>query len=66
MVLSTLGLSESYTNLTSQNIRCKRKVKQAEEPNPSVEGPSDVVPSTEIVQCTGTLHQLSDSMQSQA
>lgn len=64
-VLSTLGLSESYTNLTSQNIRRKRKVKQAEEPNPFVEGPS-VIPSTEIVQRTGTLHQLSDSMRSQA
>ena len=64
-VLSTLGLSESYTNLTSQNIRRKRKVKHAEEPNPFIEVPS-TDPSMEIVQRTGTLHQLCDSMRSEA
>lgn len=65
MVLSTLGLSESYTNLTSQNIRRKRKIKTAEEPNPFVEVPL-AAPSTEIVQHTRTLHQLSNSMRSEA
>jgi len=64
-VLSTLGLSESYTNLTSQNIQHKHKIKTAEEPNPFVEVPS-AAPSTEIVQHTGTLDQLSDSMHSKA
>jgi hypothetical protein len=67
-VLSTLGLSESYTNLTSKNIRRKRNVKQAEEPDPFVVLPvpdsESTAPLTEIVQRTGTLHQLSDSMRS--
>ena len=69
-VLSTLGLSESYTNLTSKNIRRKRKVKQAEEPDPFVVIPvpdsdsESAAPLTEIVQHTGTLHQLSNSMRS--
>jgi len=67
-VLSTLGLSESYTNLTSKNIRRWRKVKQDDELNPFVVRPDSEStipgPSTEIVQRTGTLHQLSDSMRS--
>ena len=66
-VLSTLGLSESYTNLTSKNIQRKRKVKQAENCDPFVEMPKaseSAAPPTETVQCTGTLHQLSDSMRS--
>ena len=64
-VLSTLGLSESYTNLTSKNIRWKRKVKQAEELDPFVVPDSQsTAPLTEIVQRTGTLHQLSESMRS--
>ena len=68
-VLSTLGLSESYTNLTSKNIRRMRKVKLADKTDPFVVAPAAVaestVPLTEIVERTGTLHQLSDSMRSQ-
>ena len=66
-VLSSLGLSENYTNLTSKNIRRKRKVKQAEEVDPfvvPVPVPESTDSLTEIVERTGTLHQLSDSMRS--
>jgi hypothetical protein len=70
-VLSTLGLSESYSNLTSRNIRRKRKPKQDEE-DPFMDSIPQAQPITsqstgpEFVQRTGTLHQLSDSMRSQA
>jgi len=69
-VLSTLGLSESYTNVLSKNIRRKRKVKHPEvEEDPFIDQPPIdqlPAPSTEIIQHTGTLHQLSDSMRSRA
>ncbi|KAF8162231.1 hypothetical protein BJ912DRAFT_1098508 [Pholiota molesta] len=75
-VLSTLGLSESYTNLTSKNIRRKRKVKKNEDDffmdptsSPSSLPPDSTAataPPSEYVQYTGTLQQLSDSMRSRA
>jgi hypothetical protein len=64
-VLSTLGLSESYTNLISKKRERKRKVKAKQgddsDENPFIEKPPEIVP-----QRPGTLLQLSDSMRSQA
>ena len=56
-VLSTLGLSESYSNLITRNVYRKRNTsKHARDSEQSSE------PSSEQVFLTGTLHQLSESM----
>ena len=63
-VLSTLGLSESYTNIITKNKRRSKSLKQI---------PLDaVLPELEILPpkknhsiYTGTLHQLSDSLRTQ-
>ena len=56
-VLSTLGLSESYSNLITRNIYQKRNTsKHAKELGQSAEE------SSEPVRRTGTLYQLSESM----
>ena len=57
-VLSTIGLSESYTNLTSKNLKHHRKKRGGEL---QLEGEVHTV-----VTRTGTLHQLSKSMHTQA
>jgi len=67
-VLSTLGLSESYTSLMSTNIRRKRKTKLPID-DPFLDTPVQAKPSStsaELVQRTGTVYQLSDSMRSRA
>ena len=56
-VLSTLGLSESYSNLITRNVYRKRNTsKHANASEQSAET------SSEQVRRTGTLHQLSESM----
>ena len=64
-VLSTIGLSESYTNLTSINLKRHRKKRNAREQEPEGNVSSSSDPEA-VVTCTGTLHQLSDSMRTQA
>jgi len=69
-VLSTLGLSESYTNIITKNVRRQRKAKgpraslkdlpETETAQTGVEEP------TPPFQRTGTLHQLSDTMRAEA
>jgi hypothetical protein len=67
-VLSTLGLSESYTNIITKN---KRRTKTIEQPpiDSILPGPDLEIllpkkgPSHSIY--TGTLHQLSDSLRAQ-
>ena len=61
-VLSTIGLSESYTNLISKNIRCYRKKEKRTDSELHLEGDS----TDSVVTRTGTLHQLSESMRTQA
>jgi len=65
-VLSTLGLSESYTSLMSKNIQRKRKGKlSASGDDPFIDtvlGQVDPSASADLVQRTGTVYQLSDSM----
>ena len=67
-VLSTLGLSESYTNIVTKNVRCQRKPKlsriaeDVQEPQGEGCKPEQVLPP----QRTGTLHQLSDAMREEA
>jgi hypothetical protein len=66
-VLSTIGLSESYANLTSKNLKRHRKKKDAGLGDLQLE--CDVLLSSddsEVVTRTGTLHQLSESMRTQA
>lgn len=62
-VLSTLGLSESYTNLMSKNPRRKRKTKPVND-DPFIDMPAE--PSTTELQRTGTVYQLSDNMRTRA
>lgn len=60
-VLSTLGLSESYSNLITRNIYRKRKTaKNAKDSEQAAAEGSDS--DSEQVRRTGTLHQLSESM----
>jgi hypothetical protein len=64
-VLSTIGLSESYTNLTSKNQKRHRKKKNGGEPQ--LEGNVSLSSGLDaVVTRTGTLHQLSESMRTQA
>jgi hypothetical protein len=66
-VLSTIGLSESYTNLTSKNIKRCRKKKDAGDSEVQLEGDmSFKLSSDAVVTRTGTLHQLSESMRARA
>ena len=80
-VLSTIGLTESYTNLTSKKLKRHRKKKKITgDLELHLEGdtlctPDEVVIHTgdtlctpddsEVVIHTGTLHQLSESMRTQ-
>ena len=67
-VLSTIGLTESYTNLTSKKLKRHRKKKKTSNSELQLEGDVLNTPgpeSDEIVTRTGTLHQLSESMRSQ-
>jgi hypothetical protein len=67
-VLSTLGLSESYTNIVTKNVRRQRKPKLSgvaedmREPQGEGREPEQILPP----QRTGTLHQLSDAMREEA
>lgn len=73
-VLSTLGLSESYSNLISNNILKKRQTKVLSEPPNTVHisetqadlNPASNLPLFEAQHRSGTLHQLSDSMRQKA
>lgn len=75
-VLSTLGLSESYTNLMSKNLqrirRPKKPLTQAvsdSEDNPFLDNPSTLQPpqpQTETPRRTGTVYQLSDIMRARS
>lgn len=73
-VLSTLGLSESYTNLMSKNVQRKKKIvlKEKADDNPFVDLPSEPASQSSdqqakiVIERTGTLHQLSDSMRERA
>ena len=58
-VLSTLGLSESYSNLITRNIYRKRNTSKHAT---KVSEPSATEPSSGVVHRTGTLLQLSESM----
>lgn len=68
-VLSTLGLSESYTNIVTKNVRRQRKPKLSgvaedssmREPQAEIREPEQISPPR-----TGTLHQLSDAMREEA
>jgi len=64
-VLSTLGLSESYTNIITKNKRRSKKPKAMK----SARIPEKIPVDEENVQplsiYTGTLHHLSDSLRSQ-
>lgn len=62
-VLSTIGLSESYTNLTSKNLKRRRKKTNAGPGELQLEGNASL---DAVVTCTGTLHQLSESMRARA
>jgi len=67
-VLSTLGLSESYTNIVTKNVRRQRKLKlsrvaeDVQEPHGAEGREPEQIPC----QRTGTLHQLSDAMRAEA
>jgi hypothetical protein len=64
-VLSTIGLSESYANLTSKNLKRSRKKKNAASGTSDLEHEGNMSSDT-VVTRTGTLHQLSESMRTQA
>lgn len=58
-VMSTLGLSESYTNLVTRNIRRKKQILPDSQDN----GNNTLLETAVApVERTGTLHQLSESM----
>ena len=67
-VLSTIGLSESYGNLTSKNLKRHptRKRKKTGELQPRVEDDVTLTSDAVISTRTGTLHQLSESIRTQA
>lgn len=65
-VLSTLGLSESYSNIVSRNVRRSRNTKHTASTAPNNDSPALVPPSEEPLQYTGTLTQLSESMRAKA
>jgi hypothetical protein len=65
-VLSTIGLSESYTNLTSKNIKRCRKKKDAGDSELQLEGDMSLSSNAVVTHTTGTLHQLSESMRARA
>ena len=65
-VLSTIGLTESYANLTSKNLKCHKKKKSGDS-ELQLEGETISLSSDALVtRRTGTLHQLSESMRNQA
>jgi hypothetical protein len=64
-VLSTFGLSESYSNLITQNVYRKRRSATRKRASSDSEQPADAASdaaSSEQVRRTGTLHQLSGSL----
>ena len=64
-VLSTIGLTESYTNLTFKKLKRHRKKKKITgDLELHLEGDTLCTPD-EVVIHTGTLHQLSESMRTQ-
>lgn len=65
-VMSTLGLSESYSNLTSKNYRRTKDSKEegTGKPKDGMSEGSELPPT--VLLRTGTLHQFSDSMRKDA
>jgi len=64
-VLSTLGLSESYSNLITRNVCRVRKSKKTQNVSINSGDQDDPDPKDSSIGRTGTLRQLSDAMREQ-